>query len=59
MQAISDRLAYISMHLMWFLYDKSLEGRNNLSCGANEEEYHFKGLDMGRDVKDAEYHDFN
>lgn len=40
------------------LYDKSLEGRNNLSCGANEEEYHFKGLDMERDVKDAEYHDF-
>ena len=40
------------------LYDKSLEGRNNLSCGANEAEHHFKGLDMERDVPNAEYHDF-
>ena len=36
------------------LYDKSLEGRNNLSCGANEAEHHYKGLDM----PNAEYHDF-
>lgn len=40
------------------LYDKSLEGRNNLSCGANEAEHHYKGLDMERDVSNAEYHDF-
>lgn len=40
------------------LYDKSLEGRNNLSCGANEAEHHYKGLDMKRDVPNAEYHDF-
>ena len=40
------------------LYDRSLENRNNLSCGANEDEYHYKGLDMQRDVPDAEYHDF-
>ena len=40
------------------LYDKSLEERNNLSCGANEAEHHYKGLDMERDVPNAEYHDF-
>ena len=40
------------------LYDKSLEGRNNLSCGANEAEHRYKGLDMERDVPNAEYHDF-
>lgn len=40
------------------LYDKSLEGRNKLSCGANEAEHHYKGLDMERDVPNAEYHDF-
>ena len=40
------------------LYDKSLEGRNNLSCGANEAEHHYKGLDMERDVPNAEYPDF-
>ena len=40
------------------LYDRSLEGMNNLSCGGNVCEYHYTGLDMNRDVADAEYHDF-
>jgi len=40
------------------LYDNSLKGVNNLVCGANEEEYHYTGLDMTRDVPDAEFHDF-
>ncbi len=40
------------------LYDSSLKGRNNLICGANKKEYHYTGLDMARDVKNAEYHDF-
>lgn len=39
------------------LYDRSLEGRNNLSCGANISEYHYTGLDMTRDVPGAEYLD--
>jgi len=41
------------------LFDRSLKDRNNLSCGANEEEYHFVGLDMQRDVPSARYHDFS
>lgn len=40
------------------LYDRSLEGMNNLSCGANICEYHYTGLDMARDIEDTEYHDF-
>ncbi len=40
------------------LFDKSLENTNNLSCGANEEAYHYTGLDISRDVADVEYHDF-
>ena len=40
------------------LYDTSLEGRNNLSCGANVSEHHYTGLDMMRDVVGAEFHDF-
>lgn len=40
------------------LYDRSLAGLNNLSCGANVCEYHYTGLDMNRDVKNTEYHDF-
>lgn len=43
---------------MTVLFDKSLQNTNNLSCGANKEEYHFTGLDLSRDVPDAEYHDF-
>ncbi len=40
------------------LYDRSLKGMNNLSCGANIYGYHYTGLDMGRDIEGAEYHDF-
>ena len=40
------------------LYDRSLEGMNQLSCGANVCEYHYTGLDMERDIAGAEYHDF-
>ena len=40
------------------LYDHSLCGANNLSCGGNVSEYHYVGLDMERDIKDAQYHDF-
>lgn len=40
------------------LYDRSLQGTNNLSCGANQEEYHYTGLCMARDVGNVEYRDF-
>lgn len=40
------------------LFDRSLANRNNLTCGANIYEYHYTGLDVERDVKGAEYHDF-
>lgn len=39
------------------IYDKSLQGTNNLSCGANKDEYHYTGLCIDRDVPDAEYVD--
>ena len=40
------------------LFDKSLQNTNNLSCGANKEEYQYTGLDLDRDVKNVEYRDF-
>ena len=40
------------------LFDSSLQGAGDLSCGANEEEYHYTGLCMQRDCPDAVYHDF-
>jgi prolyl-tRNA synthetase len=39
------------------LYDRSLEGTNNLLCGANAEGYHYTGLELARNIGAAEYHD--
>lgn len=40
------------------LYDNSLKGSRNLSCGGNVEEHHYTGLCMERDIPNTEYHDF-
>ena len=40
------------------LFDKSVEGTNNLVCGANREEYHYTGFDVARDMGGTEFHDF-
>lgn len=40
------------------LFDASLQNTNNLSCGANREEYHYTGLQIERDCGKVEYHDF-
>ena len=39
------------------IYDKSLEGIENLCCGANEENFHYVGLNIKRDIGDVEYVD--
>lgn len=39
------------------IYDKSLEGIENLCCGANEVDYHYTGLNIKRDIGDVEYID--
>ncbi len=39
------------------VFDKSLEGREGLVCGANKEGYHYTGLSMSRDLKDVKYYD--
>lgn len=40
------------------LFDRSLEGTCNLSCGANRPDYHYTGLQISRDCGDVAYHDF-
>ena len=40
------------------LFDNTLKGVNNLVCGANETDCHCTGLDMDRDLPNAEFHDF-
>lgn len=39
------------------IYDKTLEGIENLCAGANEENYHYIGLNIKRDIGDVEYVD--
>lgn len=39
------------------IYDKTLEGIENLCCGANEVDYHYTGLNIKRDIGDVEYVD--
>lgn len=39
------------------IYDKSLEGIESMVCGANEEDYHYVGLNIKRDIGDVEYVD--
>ncbi|HEX3077733.1 MAG TPA: proline--tRNA ligase [Lachnospiraceae bacterium] len=40
------------------LFDSSLKGSRNLICGANEDEYHYTGFNIDREVGEVEYHDF-
>ncbi len=40
------------------LFDKSLQGTYNMSCGANIVDHHYTGLNVERDCPEAEYHDF-
>lgn len=39
------------------VFDKSLCGINSLVCGANEKDYHYKAMNISRDVGDVEYVD--
>ena len=40
------------------LFDASLKGQGNLVCGANKDEYHYKGFDISRDYGQVEFFDF-
>lgn len=40
------------------VYDRSLLTCDSMSCGANEEEYHYVGFCAERDLEGVEYHDF-
>ena len=37
------------------VFDESLKGINSLICGANEENYHIKGVNLARDYGEIEY----
>ena len=50
-------LGPIGLHNVSALFDGSLNGAKNLCCGANEDDYHYTGLSLGRDCVGVEYHD--
>jgi prolyl-tRNA synthetase len=37
--------------------DRALEGRTNMTTGANEDDFHLEGVDVDRDLHVAEWHD--
>ena len=39
------------------VFDRSLAGIENLTCGANEVDYHYTGINMARDLGEVEYAD--
>lgn len=39
------------------VFDRSLEGISSLICGANETDYHYVGLNVGRDIENVDYVD--
>lgn len=39
------------------IFDRSLQGIDNLVCGANEEDYHYTGLNIARDLGEVTYVD--
>ena len=39
------------------VFDRSLKGIESLACGANKKDYHFKGMNIKRDVGEVEYVD--
>ena len=39
------------------IYDKSLQGIENLVCGANEVDYHYTGMNLARDCEGVEFVD--
>jgi len=48
----------IGLQNVKILFDRSLEGIQNLCCGANEIDYHYTGLQIERDFGQVEYNDF-
>ena len=41
------------------LYDKSLQNEKSLVCGSNKIDYHYRGLNISRDVGNVEYVDIS
>ena len=41
------------------MFDESLKDEVNLVCGANKEEYHMTGMNIGRDIQNIVYYDLS
>ncbi len=48
---------YLQKASCTIIYDRTLEGIESLVAGANEEDYHYTGLNLKRDVGDIEFAD--
>ena len=50
-------LGAVGVTSMRVIADSALEGRTNMTTGANEDDWHFRGVSLQRDVEDDEWAD--
>ena len=56
--ADAGSLGGVGVEAVRILADEALRGRVNMTTGANEDDWHFKGVDVERDIAVSEWGDF-
>ncbi|MGB5758539.1 MAG: proline--tRNA ligase [Acidimicrobiales bacterium] len=49
--AMPGSLGAVGVKHLRVIADRALEGRTNLTTGANEDDWHYRGVDIGRDIE--------
>ena len=55
--AMPGSLGAVGVQHLRVIADRALEGRTNLTTGANEDDWHYRGVDIGRDIDVDEWAD--
>ncbi len=55
--ALPGSLGAVAVSDLRIVADEALRGRTNLTTGANEDDWHYRGVDMERDISVAEWAD--
>lgn len=60
-QLVAGNIGCVNLNIedCMIVFDKSLENAHNLITGANKDQYHIKGLNVKRDVKNAVFYDIS
>ncbi|QQS49095.1 MAG: proline--tRNA ligase [Acidobacteriota bacterium] len=55
--ANAGSLGAVGVTKPWIIVDEALRGRRNMTTGANEDDHHFRGVSIDRDIKATEWVD--